>query len=186
MNAVVLLNVGCACTQSEQYVDPSVQCKYVCSHIALDGLLAEGQPLDAAPLFAVNSLGGLNWTKEPLFKVSLCLSGYASDFNQTLLSKGCRSHSSLFVIWAPNSRCDAWSVKLDVYVSVGPPAWPPVRVRVAVHARLNKYMCQQFAGCECTMCGKKLRYLLVFVAAEFVFCTMCIKLNDLGLNAVWG
>lgn len=78
-----------------------MQCKDVCSHIALDVLLAEGQPLDAPLLFAVNSLGGLNCTKEPLFKVIPCLSGYASDFNQTLLSKGCRSHSSLFVMWAP-------------------------------------------------------------------------------------
>lgn len=37
--------------------------------IALDALLAGGQPLDAALLFAVNNLGGLNCTKVSLFKV---------------------------------------------------------------------------------------------------------------------
>lgn len=40
-------------------------------HIALDVLLAGGQPLDAAPLFAMNNLGGQNCTKVFLFKVDL-------------------------------------------------------------------------------------------------------------------
>lgn len=44
-------------------VDTGMQCKYVSSHIALDVLLAGGQPLVAAPLFAVNALGGLNCSK---------------------------------------------------------------------------------------------------------------------------
>lgn len=46
-------------------------------HIALDVLLASGQPLDAALLFAMNNLGGQNCTKVFLFKVNLCYSGYA-------------------------------------------------------------------------------------------------------------
>lgn len=38
-------------------------------------LLAEGQPLDAALLFAMNSLGGLNCIKVTLFRVPHVLDG---------------------------------------------------------------------------------------------------------------
>lgn len=64
----------------------------------------------------------------------------------------------------PNSRCDAWPVKLDVYVSVGPPDWPLFRVCVAVFYKVriilsdntvcNTVMSEQFAGCEGIMCGR--------------------------------
>lgn len=84
-------------------VDTGMQCKYVSSHIALGVLLAGGQPLVVAPLFAVNALGGLNCTKvsHNFFKFSLCSGGYASRAPIGSCSgssrKGCWSHSSLFV-----------------------------------------------------------------------------------------
>lgn len=49
-----------------------MQCKYASPHIAVYVLLAGGQPLVAAPLFAVNASGGLNCTKVLTFKCSLC------------------------------------------------------------------------------------------------------------------
>lgn len=55
-------------------------------------------------------------------------------------------------------------MKLDVYVSVGPPDWPLFRVCVAVFYKVriilsdntvcNTVMSEQFAGCEGIMCGR--------------------------------
>lgn len=49
--------------KKKEKVDASMQCKYASPHIAVYVLLAGGQPLVAAPLFAVNASGGLNCTK---------------------------------------------------------------------------------------------------------------------------
>lgn len=60
-----------------------------CLHIALDVLLAEGQPLDAALLFAMNSLGGLNCTGLIYLKLTLARvvmhHELSSDFRQVLI-----------------------------------------------------------------------------------------------------
>lgn len=65
----LFLNVDCTCPQIE--LTPVPVC-WQPLHIALDVLLAGGQILDAALLFAMNNLGGQNCTKVFLFKVNLC------------------------------------------------------------------------------------------------------------------
>lgn len=63
VNTAILLMSTMHVHRQSRKVDTGMQCKYVSSHIALDVLLAGGQPLVAAPLFAVNALGGLNCSK---------------------------------------------------------------------------------------------------------------------------
>lgn len=58
--------------KGKEKVDASMQCKYASPHIAVYVLLAGGQPLVAALLFAVNASGGLNCTKVVTFLCSLC------------------------------------------------------------------------------------------------------------------
>lgn len=73
----------------------------VFAHIALDALLAAGHPLDAAPLFALNSLGGLNCTKVSLtFALVVLHQEVSSDINQ-VPAEGW-SHSFVSVVCGKN------------------------------------------------------------------------------------
>lgn len=90
VNTAILLMLTMHVHRQCKKVDTGMQCKYVSSHIALGVLLAGGQPLVVAPLFAVNALGGLNCTKVILnlaFVRVVTHHELPSDLVQVLLGK---------------------------------------------------------------------------------------------------